>query len=98
MSSRDYSVITVHLQPSARLEQICGWTADGCLKIKIREKPIEGKANQTLRRFLSKALDYRMNDIEISSGKKSRRKILKIYGIEQNDLVQRINEIVDHEP
>ena len=86
MSSREFSQINVHLQPSARVEQICGWIEGDFLKIKVREKPLEGKANQALKKLLAKALDIRITDIEITSGEKSRRKTVKIFGKNQSEM------------
>jgi len=49
----------------------------------VRGKPVEGKANESLVQFLSKALGVSKSSIEIVAGDKSRNKRLKISGIDK---------------
>ncbi len=53
------------------------------LKIRIKAKPIDGKANKELIKYLSDILDIKEMDIEIFSGVTSRNKIIRIWGIDQ---------------
>ncbi len=76
-------VVNVRVQPSAKKDEISGWMDDGTLKIRVRGKPVEGKANQSLVRFLSKALGVPKSNIEIVAGDKSRKKRLQISGIDR---------------
>ena len=79
-------VVNVRVQPSAKKDEISGWMDDGTLKVKVRGKPVEGKANESLIQFLSKALEISKSSIEIVSGEKARNKRLKISGISKDTI------------
>lgn len=51
---------------------------DDLIKIKIKEKPIEGKANKAITEYLSILLNIPKSKIEIISGKTSSNKIVKV--------------------
>ena len=76
-------LLNVRVQPSAKKDEISGWMEDGTLKVRVRGKPVEGKANESLIQFLSKALGVSKDSIEIVAGDKSRNKRLKISGIDK---------------
>jgi len=76
-------MLNVRVQPSAKKDEISGWMEDGTLKVRVRGKPVEGKANESLIQFLSKALGVSKSSIEIVAGDKSRNKRLKISGIDK---------------
>ena len=79
-------LLNVRVQPSAKKDEISGWMGDGTLKVKVRGKPVEGKANDSLIQFLSKALGISKSSIEIVSGEKARNKRLKISGIRKETI------------
>ncbi|BBB48480.1 hypothetical protein Pelsub_P1708 [Pelolinea submarina] len=78
--------LNVRVQPSAKKDEITGWMDDGTLKVKVRGKPLEGKANESLVKFFSEIFDIPRNNIEILSGDKSRNKHLKISGISKETI------------
>jgi uncharacterized protein len=80
----------VHLIPGSKLNQVIGYMDDGSLKIKIKAKPVEGRANKGLVKYLSDFLDIRESDIEIISGISSRNKIIRIRNIDSVGLQQKI--------
>ncbi len=67
----------VWVQPNAKKNEIVG-VSEGFLKIKVKAPPKEGKANRELINFLSDVLGVKTKDIEIVSGDKGRKKVLKI--------------------
>ncbi len=81
--------LSVYLVPGAKNEQILGIveTEHGkALKIAIRERPIENRANIALIEFLAKMLNVPKSNISIKRGHKSREKrvcISKFYGAEE---------------
>ncbi len=79
-------LLNVRVQPSAKKDEISGWMDDGTLKVKVRGKPVEGKANDSLVQFLSKALGISKSSIEIVSGEKAKNKRLKISGIRKETI------------
>jgi uncharacterized protein (TIGR00251 family) len=80
----------IHLIPGSRQNQIVGYMDDGSLKIKIKAKPVEGKANNELIKYLSEILEIKKSDIEIDSGFTSRNKIVRIWNVEKTKIEQKI--------
>jgi uncharacterized protein (TIGR00251 family) len=85
MENRSVTV-KFHIMPASKLNQIVGYMDDGSIKIKIKAKPIEGRANLELISFLADILEKRKSEIEIISGLSSRNKIVRIWGIDNNNL------------
>ena len=50
------------------------------LKVKVAAPPVEGAANDTLRRFLSECCHVPLKAIEIQTGAAGRRKRVLIHG------------------
>ncbi len=69
--------LKVWVQPNAKKNEIDG-EFDGCLKVKIKAPPVEGKANKELLRFLCKILGVKSKNLEIKTGEKSRKKVILI--------------------
>ncbi len=74
--------LQVHLQPNARTDRIVGIT-DGRLRIRLTSPPIDGRANQHLVRYLAKRLGIARSRIEITRGRHSRLKTLRIHSLQQ---------------
>jgi uncharacterized protein len=55
---------------------------DGALKVRIAAKPIEGAANRELQRLLAKIFKLPQNAVEIVSGAHSKRKVVRIDGVD----------------
>jgi len=86
MSIHKIKVIT-----NARKNEISGQMADGTIKIRIKSKPVRGKANKELIRFLSELLDIPKGDVQIVSGERSRRKRVRIANISKQEFQELIN-------
>jgi len=72
-------IVKIYLRPKSSKNEIVGPYRDG-IKIKVTAPPAEGKANDTLIRFLSKTLEIPLSCIEIIKGHHSREKTVKISG------------------
>lgn len=70
----------VRVQPRSRRDEIIGLHGDA-LKIRLIAPPIEGKANQALRKFLAKQLGIPPASVEILTGHTSRQKRVRVAGI-----------------
>jgi uncharacterized protein len=79
--------IFILVQPKASQNRIEG-TADGSLKIKLTQPPIEGLANKACLRLLSKELSIPQIHMTISAGQKSKHKTVRII----NHSLQEIRE------
>ncbi|CAN5330525.1 DUF167 family protein YggU [soil metagenome] len=72
--------IEVSVQPKAKRCAVVGLHGD-TLKIALDAPPVDGKANEALRRFLAERLGVALSRVEIVRGEKSRRKAVVVSGI-----------------
>lgn len=87
------TIISVKVITNAKLDEIVGLMDDGTLKIRIKAKPVQGKANSYLRKYLSKRLGIHSGDIEIISGIYSRKKMIKIENVSKKVILEKLNLI-----
>ena len=80
--------------PGASRSEISGVLGDR-LKIRVAAPPEGGKANEAIRETLARALKIKPNQIAIHSGASNPEKILRISGIAQHQILERIRELVD---
>lgn len=80
------TVIAIHAQPGAKKTTVTGLFNDR-LKIALASPPVDGKANTTLIKFLSKTLRIPKASIQILSGETSREKRLIIRGLAIDELL-----------
>ena len=90
--SKSDTIITVRVIPRAKKSEISQVLADGTIKIRLTAPPVEGKANQALVRFLADVFDISPSNIEIISGKKGRKKVVLIEGINEKTAQAIIDE------
>ncbi len=90
MNQQSTGTIQIKLIPGAAKNQYVG-EEGGCFKIKVSARPVKGKANKALIKFLSDILDVPKNRIQIISGEKSRLKTLRISGLEPDEIQTRLS-------
>jgi len=73
----DFLIFNVFLQPRASRNSLIG-LHDKAVKISLTAPPIDGKANKQLINFLSTLFGVKKSDIDIISGKRSRRKRISV--------------------
>ena len=66
-------VIDLSVSPNAKHTEVVGWH-DGALRVRVAAPPVEGAANDAVRRWLSTTLGLPQADIELLRGTTSRRK------------------------
>ncbi len=79
----------IRVQPQASSNEMCG-LVQGALKLKIKAPPLEGKANRAAQEFLGEILDVAKGKVEIVSGKVSRSKKVRVWGLNPQQLLQRL--------
>jgi uncharacterized protein len=89
---KESTSLNIHVIPGSKINRIVGYMDDGTLKIRIKAKPTDGKANKELIKYLSEVLDIKEMDIEIFSGLTSRNKIIRIWGFDQVKMRNKIFE------
>ncbi len=72
--------LLVHVQPRAGRSEVVGVHGDA-LRVRIAAPPVEGEANQELRRLLGKRLGLPPSSIEVLRGEQSRSKRLLLPGL-----------------
>jgi uncharacterized protein len=77
---KDSCTLLVRVQPRSSRDQVTGTHGDA-LKIRLTAPPVEGKANQALKKFLAKQLDTSPANIEILTGHTSRQKRVRVAGV-----------------
>ena len=82
--------IKVKIIPNARQDKICGYLENDILKIKIKAKPIDGKANSYLIKYLSKELDIPQSYFAIIKGKTSRIKVLEVSNVGKKEFIEKL--------
>ncbi|MDX2107913.1 MAG: DUF167 family protein [Candidatus Melainabacteria bacterium] len=71
--------LEIIVSPGAKQEGFCG-TRDGIPVLKVRQRPVDGAANEAVLKRLSKLLSLRLSAFKLVQGTTSRRKIIKIDG------------------
>ncbi len=85
--AKDGLVFAVRVVTRANRNAIEGeW--QGALKVRLVAPPVEGRANEALRRLLAEHLEVPLSAIEIVGGERSRTKRLRIRGITANQIRQ----------
>lgn len=82
-------MLQVMVTPRSARDEIIGWRGEE-LRIRLREAPSDGRANQALRRYLAELLDLSIADVEIASGAAARHKRVSLQGISQAEMVERL--------
>jgi uncharacterized protein (TIGR00251 family) len=73
--------IAVRVQPRARKDEIAG-ERDGALIVRVTAPPVEGKANDAVRKLLAKRLGIAPGRVSVVRGASGRDKLVEIDGME----------------
>jgi len=79
--------IRIKLAPRSSKNEILGREGDG-YKVKVTSPPVEGLANKALIALLAQRLGVPKRDIEITGGKASRMKTVRIHGLTEAAIAQ----------
>jgi len=82
--------LPVLVVPRSGKNEIAG-LLEGRLKIKITTPPVGGAANRELITFLAKLLGINRSSICLQTGRKGKRKLLKIKGIDEQTLLEKLS-------
>ncbi|MGI5816475.1 MAG: DUF167 domain-containing protein [Armatimonadota bacterium] len=81
--------ISLKVIPNAPRDEILGWRG-GDLAVKITAPPLDGRANDHLRRYLADVFGVSVVDVTLLSGETSRRKTVQIVGISAEQARERL--------
>jgi uncharacterized protein (TIGR00251 family) len=66
-------ILDISVSPNAKKTELVGWH-DGALRVRLSAPPVDGAANEALRRWLSEQLQVPQARIELLRGASGRRK------------------------
>ena len=81
--------LQVRVQPRARRDEIAG-EREGRLLVRVTAPPVEGKANEAVRRLLAKRLGVAPGRVAVGRGRAGRDKLIEVEGIDDDELVRRL--------
>ena len=81
----DGVLLSVKVQPRASANQI-GQPLGNELRIKVTAPPVEAAANEALVRLMAQTFRCARNRVELVRGHTSRHKIIKIFGLSEQDV------------
>ena len=67
-----------------------GVDAEDRIRVRVRESPVDGKANRALIRLLADRLGLTVSSVRITSGLKSKNKVVEITGIHGNSAIREL--------
>lgn len=79
----------IRVQPRASKTEVVGEHGDA-LKIRIASPPVDGKANEEVRKFFARLLDVQTNAVEIIAGDSSRDKVIRVHGVGSRRLLDAV--------
>jgi uncharacterized protein (TIGR00251 family) len=85
----------VRLQPRASRDAIEG-EHDGALKVRLTAPPVDGRANEALRRLLAERLHVAASAVQIVAGEKSRTKRVSVEGVSRAQVVASLGFASEH--
>jgi len=75
----------VRVAPRASRSRIVG-VRDGALKVALTAPPVEGAANEALKKLVAKSLGVSKSSVEIVQGERARVKVLRVDGLRAVDV------------
>ena len=87
--ARDGAWLRVHVQPGARREETGSLYGDS-LKVSVRARAQDGRANQAVLRLLARLLEVPPTSLSLASGQASRDKRVLFSGLSADELVERL--------
>jgi uncharacterized protein (TIGR00251 family) len=83
--------VPLHVQPRARRSGIAGHHG-GALKLKLTAPPVDQAANRALVEYFAALLELPRSCFQLTSGEKSRNKVLAIKGISARTFLVQISK------
>ncbi|HZD94695.1 MAG TPA: DUF167 domain-containing protein [Candidatus Sulfotelmatobacter sp.] len=83
------TTFAVKVHPRARKSAITGTIGDA-LKLAVTAPPVEGRANQAVIEFFADLFEIPRSSVTIASGETSRNKVVRITGLSQAVVEQRL--------
>ena len=83
--------LTIHVQPKSSQAKIL--IENGSIRVWVNAPPVDGAANDAVVKLFSKALKIAKSKISIIRGESSREKTLRIEGLTENEITERLSDV-----
>jgi uncharacterized protein len=81
--------VRVRVQPGASRDEVVGWDGN-LLRVRLRARAVEGKANLGLLEYLAGRLSLRPYQVELVRGERSRDKLIEVDLPSLEEVVSRL--------
>lgn len=71
----------VRVTPRAGRDEVIGVDETGVLRVRVRAAPVDGAANEALRRLVARELGIPTGQVSIVGGQAARRKMVELDGL-----------------
>jgi uncharacterized protein len=85
----DSVTIAIRVKPRASSARVEGERA-GRLLVSVTAPPLEGRANDAVRKVLAKTLGIAPSRVTVAAGERSRDKLLRIEGLQRDEVAARL--------
>jgi uncharacterized protein (TIGR00251 family) len=86
----DHVLIRVRVQPRASRNALSNHK-DGGIRVALTAPPVDGAANKALEEFLAEALGLAKRSVQVTAGLKSREKTVRVEGIGEQAVRDRLH-------
>jgi uncharacterized protein len=83
------ATFAIKVHPRARKNAISGELGDA-LKPSLTSPPVDGRANDACVEFISKLLKVARSSVTIAAGQTSRRKVIRVTGLDAEEVRKRL--------
>ncbi|HSL92048.1 MAG TPA: DUF167 domain-containing protein [Candidatus Limnocylindrales bacterium] len=83
------ATFSVRVVPRSAREEVAG-TSGGDVRIRLTSPPVDNRANEALLRFLSQELGIPRRQVELVTGERGRRKVVRVYGMSRREIFRRL--------
>jgi uncharacterized protein (TIGR00251 family) len=80
--------LEVRVQPRARRDEVVG-ERDGRLVVRVTAPPLDGRANDAVRKLLAKRLGVAPSLVAVVRGHAGRDKLVEVEGLDDADVLRR---------
>ena len=87
-------MLSIVVVPRATTEHVGPWS-EGVLKVRVMRPPADGEANAAVVAAVAGALRVAPSRVEVVAGRRSRRKRLRIDGLDEGELRVRLAGLPD---
>jgi hypothetical protein len=78
----DDATVRVLVRPRAARDELAG-EHDGAIVVRVTAPPVEGRANDAVRKLIAKRLGVARGRVEIVRGQRSREKVVRVSGLDE---------------